>query len=139
MLVCGKVKSSCKTAAKNFLLEVDIMARNNKLIRVSEDKIVFSEVTLPSVEEVLDLRQSEKGNRTFFQCHDVEQVWVTDGGYRIHVMVTCYVEAGSITGNEVAEAISDKDKALAEVAKKIAALKKAGFTEKEIKQILKLK
>lgn len=115
------------------------MARDNKLINVSGNKIVFGEVTLPSVEEVLELKQSEKGNRTFFQTHDVDQVWVNDGGYRVHVMITCYVEAGSITGNEVAEAISDKDKAIADMAKKITALKKAGFTEAEIKQILKLK
>lgn len=115
------------------------MTRNNKLISISGDKIVFSEITLPSVEETLNLRQSEKGNRTFFQCHDVEQVWVNDGGYRVHVMVTCYVEAGSITGNEVAEAISSSDMALAETARKIAALRKAGFSDIEIKQILKLK
>lgn len=113
--------------------------RNNKLIKISGDKIIFGEVTLPSVDEALELRQSEKGNRTFYQCHDVEQVWVQDGGYTVHVLVTCYIEAGSITGNEIAEAISDKDKALAETARKIAALKKVGFSDAEIKQILKLK
>jgi hypothetical protein len=133
------LKPRWRSAKKKIVLEVDIMTRNNKLINVSGNKIAFGTVEVPTVEEALELKQSEKGNRTFFQAHDVEQIWVNDGGYRVHVMVTCYIEAGTITGNEVAEAISDKDKAIAETAKKIAALKKAGFTEAEIKQILKLK
>jgi len=100
-------------------------------------EIRLNPIKLPTVEEILDLKQSDKGNRTFHQSREAEDVWVVDGGYTVRIMLTVYAEAGSITGDSIAEAVTTKDSILAEDARKISALKKAGYSEAEAIALVK--
>lgn len=71
------------------MINITKSGNNSKAISVKD-------IALPTVENVMQCKVSEKGNRTFHYKREAFEVFVPDGSYEIAVQVTAYVKAGTI-------------------------------------------
>ena len=100
--------------------------------------IVFKDVALPTVEDVMQCKASDKGNRTFHYKREAFEVFVPDGSFEVVVQVTAYVKAGTVHSTK--HPVTDPIKVAAAGETKrnaVKALMACGFTPEEAARMVK--
>lgn len=102
--------------------------------------IIIKDIAIPTVENVMECKASDKGNRTFHYKREAFDVFVEDGSYQMVVQVTAYMKAGTV--HSIKDPVVDPVK----VAKigdtkrdAIKALVACGFTPQEAVEMVKVK
>ena len=100
--------------------------------------IVIKDIAIPTVEQVMECKPSDKGNRTFHYKRDTFEVFVPDGSFEVVVQVTAYAKAGTM--HNMKHPVTDPIKVAADGDKKrnaVKALMACGFSPEEAARMVK--